>query len=244
MSSIDKTHETGPFDIIGDIHGCYNELCLLLTKLGYEIDAQGLVMHPQHRKLIFVGDLVDRGPNSPAVLKLVMRGVADQTMYCVNGNHDDKLRRKLEGRDVKIMHGLQETLDQLDAESDAFRYQVHDFLATLQSHLILDGGKLVIAHAGIKAHYIGEDSKKIKAFCMYGQPTGEIDEYGFPVRYPWANEYGGNALIVYGHSVVKKAEFINNTINIDTGCVFGGQLTALRYPEQEIVAVDAVKAYY
>lgn len=234
-----KKH-TGPFDIIGDIHGCFDELLMLLEKLGYQDDAS----HPQNRKLIFVGDLVDRGPKSPDVLKFVMQGVRNQNMSLVNGNHDDKLRRKLGGRDVKIMHGLQETLDQLAQESAEFREDVLLFLETLPSHLILDEGRLVIAHAGIKQHYIGQSSKKVKAFCMYGQPTGEIDEHGFPVRYPWANDYEGEALIVYGHSVVKKAEFINNTINIDTGCVFGGKLTALRYPEREIVSVDAIKTYY
>ena len=76
------------------------------------------------------------------------------------------------------------------------------------------------------------------------ETTGETDEFGLPVRYNWAADYRGKALVVYGHTPVPEPLFLNNTVNIDTGCVFGGQLTALRYPERETVSVKARQTYY
>ncbi len=241
----DLKHETGPFDIIGDVHGCFDELLSLLTRLGYQITKQEnySVSHPDGRKVIFLGDLVDRGPKIPEVLRIAMDMVAAGIAFCVNGNHDDKLKRKLQGHSVKIAHGLENSIEQLECEPAEFNKRVTNFLDGLISHYVLDGNKLAVSHAGIKEEYIGRSSGRVRAFCMYGETTGEVDEFGLPVRYPWARDYRGNTLIVYGHTPVPEAEWINNTINIDTGCVFGGKLTALRYPEREIVSVPAVQQY-
>ncbi|MEM7179915.1 MAG: polynucleotide kinase-phosphatase [Spirochaetota bacterium] len=247
----DKKHITGPFDIIGDIHGCYDELCELLQKLGYQIQKVAdngknytlHVSHPENRQVIFLGDLVDRGPNSPAVLKLVMSMVRSETAWCVPGNHDLKLHKKLTGKKVTIKHGLAETLEQLQGESDTFLTEVREFLYSLISHYIFDDGKLVVSHAGLREEMQGRGSGAVRAFCLYGETTGEIDEFGLPVRYNWAAEYRGKAKVVYGHTPVPEAEWLNKTIDIDTGCVFGGKLTALRYPEEELVAVVAKKVY-
>jgi protein phosphatase len=241
-----KAHEKGPFDIIGDVHGCFDELKTLLIKLGYEINFNSgyHVSHAAHRKIIFVGDLVDRGPNSPEVLRLAMDMVESGIAFCVNGNHDEKLKRKLMGRDVKIAHGLERTLSQLENESEDFKIKLSKFLDGFISHYVFDDGKLAVAHAGLKEEYIGRGSARIRDFCMYGETSGEIDGFGFPVRYPWEKDYRGDTIIVYGHTPVPELEWINNTINIDTGCVFGGKLTALRYPEREIVSVNAEKIYY
>ncbi|HJD60359.1 MAG TPA: metallophosphoesterase [Rickettsia endosymbiont of Omalisus fontisbellaquei] len=242
---INKEHEKGLFDIIGDVHGCFDELKNLLDKLGYRIKKGNkyIITHPQGRRIIFVGDLVDRGPNSPEVLRLVMDSVSSSIAFCVNGNHDDKLKRKLQGRNVVIAHGLQETLEQLENEPAEFKASVLKFLEKLNSYYILDDEKLAVAHAGIKEKDLGRSSERISKFCMYGATTGEIDEFGLPFRYSWDQEYQGNTLIVYGHTPVSEARWLNNTINIDTGCVFGGKLTALRYPEKELVSVDAAKIY-
>jgi len=240
-----KKHETGPFDIIGDIHGCYDELCQLLENLGYIIDKENYsVVPPPGRKVIFLGDLCDRGPKNVEVLRLVMGMVRDGVAYCTSGNHDVKLLRKLRGANVQLTHGLDKTVQELDAQDDTFAKEVETFLDGLISHYVFDSGKLVVAHAGLIEKYQGRGSGRIREFCLYGDTTGETDEYGLPVRLPWANEYRGKAMVVYGHTPTPNVEAVNNTYCIDTGCVFGGKLTALRYPEKEIVQVDAAMEYY
>ena len=247
----DKKDETGPFDIIGDVHGCFDELQELLLQLGYTINQvenneSNFGFHvtaPETRKIIFVGDLVDRGPDSPGVLRLVMSMVNSGVAYCVPGNHDLKLQKFLNGKSVQLKHGLEVTVKQLEAETEQFKSTVERFLYSLISHYVFDNGKLVVAHAGLKEEMQGRGSGAVRSFCMYGETTGEIDEFGLPVRHNWAKEYRGKAKVVYGHTPVPEAEWLNKTIDIDTGCVFGGKLTALRYPEEELVSVKAKMVY-
>lgn len=246
----DKKDISGPFDIIGDIHGCYDELYELLEKLGYKFEKseeaqlyKTKVTHSDNRKVIFLGDIVDRGPNSPACLKLVMSMVNSGIAYCVPGNHDVKLQKKLKGRNVSLKHGLEETIQQLENETEAFKQEVVEFIYKLTSHYIFDKGKLLVAHAGLREDMQGRASGAVRAFCLYGETTGEIDEFGLPVRQNWAADYKGSTKVVYGHTPVPEAQWFNNTIDIDTGCVFGGKLTALRYPEEELVSVEAKKVY-
>jgi polynucleotide kinase-phosphatase len=163
---------------------------------------------------------------------------------CVAGNHEVKLVRALNGKKVKVAHGLSESLEQLGKQPEEFVQKARAFMDGLISHYRLDGGDLVVAHAGLREDYQGRASGKVRSFALYGDTTGETDEYGLPVRYPWAREYRGKAMVVYGHTPTPSAEWVNNTICLDTGCVFGGQLTALRYPEREIVAVDAENTWY
>jgi protein phosphatase len=235
----DRRELTGPFDVIGDVHGCRAELEELLTALGY-VDGR----HPEGRTAVFVGDLVDRGPDTPGVLRLVMGMVAAGTVLCVPGNHENKLVRAIKGRKVTVSHGLAESLAQLEAEPAEFRTEALAFMDGLVSHLVLDGGRLVVAHAGLKESYQGRASGRVRSFALYGETTGETDEYGLPVRYPWANDYRGRAMVVYGHTPTPEPEWINNTICLDTGCVFGGRLTALRYPSRELVSVPAHRVWY
>ncbi|AGL13625.1 polynucleotide kinase-phosphatase [Actinoplanes sp. N902-109] len=239
----DKRELTGPFDIIGDVHGCHAELVQLLTTLGYAVSDDNAV-HPEGRTAVFVGDLVDRGPDSPGVLRLVMGMVRAGTALCVPGNHEQKLARKLNGRNVQLTHGLPETLAQLETQPPEFVQDVRTFIDGLVSHYVLDGGRLVVAHAGLKEAYHGRASGRVRSFALYGETTGETDEYGLPVRYPWARDYRGSAAVVYGHTPTPAPEWINNTICLDTGCVFGGKLTALRWPSRELVSVPAAKEYY
>ena len=242
---------SGPFDIIGDVHGCFEELLALLTRLRYQVEERRedngerryLVTAPAQRKLVFVGDLIDRGPRSSEVARLVMDLVAQGLALCVTGNHDDKLRRHLEGRDVTITQGLAETLSQLDREGPRFRERLLKFLDNLPSHYLLDGGKLVVAHAGLREDLQGRESRRVRAFALYGETTGATDEYGLPMRGNWGQTYTGRALVVHGHTPVTYPQWFNRTLNIDTGCVFGGTLTALRYPENELVSVPSGRAY-
>ncbi|WP_030682486.1 polynucleotide kinase-phosphatase [Streptomyces sp. NRRL B-1347] len=235
----DLSHLTGPFDIVGDVHGCASELESLLTALGY---ADGV--HPEGRTAVFVGDLVDRGPDTPGVLRRVMGMVAAGTALCVPGNHENKLGRHLKGRKVQHTHGLAETVEQLAGESEEFRTRVREFVDGLVSHYVLDGGRLVVCHAGLPEKYHGRTSGRVRSHALYGDTTGETDEFGLPVRYPWAEEYRGKAAVVYGHTPVPTATWLNNTICLDTGAVFGGKLTALRWPERELVDVPAEKVWY
>ena len=242
-----KKSEHGPFDIIGDVHGCFDELVELMSELGYKVTTTGetyAVRAPEGRKLVFVGDLVDRGPGTVQVLRLVSAMVESGQAFCVPGNHDIKLVRALRGKDVKRTHGLAETMEQLEGETQEFRNHVSKFLDGLVSHYVFDNGNLVAAHAGLKESMQGRGSGAVREFALFGETTGETDEFGLPVRYNWAADYRGKALVVYGHTPVPEPLSLNNTMNIDTGCVFGGKLTAFRYPEREIVSVAAHKTYY
>jgi protein phosphatase len=245
----DFTHEHGPFDVIGDVHGCRSELEALLVELGYALtrddDARPIdAIHPQGRKAVFLGDLVDRGPDTPGVLRLVMGMVAGGHALCVPGNHESKLVKALQGRKVQVSHGLAETLTQLAEEPAEFRARAEQFCYDLVSHLVLDDGRLIVAHAGLKEAYHGRASGRVRSFALYGDTTGETDEFGLPIRYPWADEYRGKAMVLYGHTPTPAPQWINNTMCLDTGCVFGGNLTALRYPEKEVVSVPADQVWY
>lgn len=242
-----RAEEHGPFDIIGDVHGCFNELVALIEKLGYRLSQDGSgtyqISHPQGRNLVFLGDLVDRGPGIASLLRLVMDAVSTGVAFCVMGNHEWKLLRKLKGQKVTVSHGLQDSLDQLKAEGREFCDQVQGFLNRLVSHYVLDDGRLVVAHAGLPERMQGRGSAQVREFALYGETTGETDEFGLPIRYNWAADYRGSAMVVYGHTPVPRVEWLNHTVNLDTGCVFGGRLTALRYPEKEFVEVPAQRMY-
>ena len=250
-----RTGDHGPFDIIGDAHGCADELEELLALLGYvptaTVGAFGgaapVYAHPEGRTAVFLGDLVDRGPRILDTVRLVHAMVDAESALCVPGNHDMKLVRKLRGRDVQVRHGLESSLAELAALPDEARPRVQrdiaDFLDGLVSHYVFDDGKLVVAHAGLKESMQGRGSRAVREFTLYGETTGETDDFGLPVRYNWAAEYHGAATVVYGHTPVPRPEWLNNTVNIDTGCVYGGRLTALRYPEREFVSVPARRVY-
>ena len=247
----DRRDDAGPFDIIGDVHGCCDELEALLRRLGYKIECRDepevgrryVVTPPDGRKAIFVGDLVDRGPRVGDTLRLAMDMVENRVALCVIGNHEAKVEKWLRNRDVQVKHGLDKTITDLDAAGDGFKRRVKTFIDRLVSHYMLDGGRLAVAHAGIKAEMQNRASGAIRAFCMYGETTGETDEFGLPVRHNWAADYRGNTRVIYGHTPVVETEWLNNTLCIDTGCVFGGRLSALRYPEMELVSEPARALY-
>jgi diadenosine tetraphosphatase ApaH/serine/threonine PP2A family protein phosphatase len=249
---------TGPFDIIGDVHGCAGELEDLLALLGYHVEwgpgehvrsswgpheYNVRVTPPGGRRAVFVGDLVDRGPRTPDTLRIVMSMCAAGTALCVMGNHDHKFRRWIDGREVTVSHGLAESAAQMGYEPRNFRTAARTFLANLPFYLQLDNYNLLVVHAGIEAWMIGKTSAKITAFCMYGDVSGPRDANGLSQRYNWASGYGLPATVVYGHTPVREPARVNNTVCIDTGCVFGGSLTAMRWPEQTFVSIPARRTY-
>ncbi len=234
-------------DIIGDIHGCFDEFVALTKKLGYTWDKNNVPIH-EHRKLAFVGDLTDRGSNSLQVIQVVYKLVMKQKLaYYVPGNHCDKLYRFFLGRNVEQKHGLETTVAEFQSLSSEKQKKIaKQFISLYESaplYVLLDKGKLVIAHAGIQKNLIGKHTKEVKKFVLYGDITGETLPDGSPVRKDWAQSYDGKATIVYGHTPTREARFVNRTVNIDTGCVWGGNLTALRYPEMEIVSVPSSMSF-
>ncbi|MDR0848603.1 MAG: polynucleotide kinase-phosphatase, partial [Propionibacteriaceae bacterium] len=257
----DLHDDHGPFDVIGDVHGCLDELVEILSKMGYDIiysdPADGIesgptsgpptpidAIPPEGRRVIFLGDLIDRGPNVVGVLRLAMGMTKNGHALAVPGNHEAKLVRALgRGAKVQTTHGLVQTLADLEAEGEEFTIAVRQWCDGLISHYVLDDGRLVVAHAGLKEAYQGRASGRVRAFALYGDTTGESDEYGLPVRYPWANDYRGKAMVLYGHTPIPETQWVNNTLCLDTGCVFGGSLSALRYPEKELVQVKAARVY-
>lgn len=244
--SCDHRDERAPFDIIGDVHGCYAELIELLGRLGYVADDEVGMRPPDGRRVVFVGDLVDRGPGVVETVRLAMRMVAAGVAFCVPGNHDDKLARALMGRNVWVAHGLRESLEQIDHlsgdEAETLTAAYLGFVGDLPPYLVLDGGALVVAHAGLPERYHGRVSGRIRSLVLYGESLGD-DVDGLPIRVDWAADYHGAAAVVYGHTPQREAVWRNNTINCDTGCVFGGALTAVRWPERAIIGVAARREY-
>ncbi len=256
-AEVDGRYDKGPFDIIGDIHGCLDELKELLVQIGYvEIEigenlwtmSKSYYQHPAGRKAIFLGDFGDRGPKSVGVLELAQLMIHYGSARAVIGNHDNKLLKKLCGHDVRVSRGLECTMSEIENIPESLQQnwltRTIEFLSSLPGHYVLDEGKLVVAHAGMKAEFQGRDSKEIRNFALYGETNGQVDSDGMPIRLPWAKDYRGQALVVFGHTVVPEPEWLNSTVNIDTGCVFGGKLTALRYPENEIIQVQAKELYW
>jgi protein phosphatase len=248
--STDQRGELGPFDIIGDVHGCADELVELLDRLGYRVVLSGegnarraRIEPPSGRRAFFVGDLVDRGPNSPDVLRIVMDMVEAGHALCVAGNHDVACIRWLEGKVHHLAHGMEHTAAQLGRETATFRQRVQTFLSDLKSHLWVDGGRLAVAHAGVQEKMIGRATGRVRAFALYGDTEGKPGADGLPIRYHWALDYAGETAIVYGHTPVAEIGWVNNTLCVDSGCCFGGALTAVRWPEREIVQVPAKAVY-
>jgi protein phosphatase len=222
------------YDVVGDVHGCADELEALLAELGY---ADG--RHPEGRRAVFVGDLVDRGPDTPRVLRTVMAMDA----LVVSGNHEAKLVRALDGRNVRRSHGLQESLDQLATQPREWVEEAREWMRARPHQLSLDDGRLIVAHAGLSEALQGQDTGAARSFALYGDTTGRTDEHGLPERLPWQRDYRGAATVVYGHTPVSRAEWVGDTLCLDTGAVFGGRLTALRWPERELVDVAAARQY-
>ncbi len=240
---------SGPFDIIGDVHGCYDELISLLKAMGYYNDLSSRSWaHPEGRKAVFLGDLADRGPHSLAVIELVASMVESGNALYLPGNHCEKLARYFSGSSVSVEHGLETTVQELQLlDSNTRKIIAQRFLNLYHQappYLLLDRDRLLVAHAGLPEKYHGRLSLQIRTFSLYGELTGELDPHGRPIRYNWALSYSGRPLVVYGHTPNLYPRFVNNTINIDQGCVFGGALTSLRYPEREIVSIPAQYIYW
>ncbi|MDW9481370.1 polynucleotide kinase-phosphatase [Sinorhizobium meliloti] len=245
----DLRHVDGPFDVIGDIHGMTDELEALLAKLGWSAAWSGegeeravTLSHPEGRKLVFVGDATDRGPRSLDALRIMRSAVESGVGYAVASNHDARISRWLRGQTVSEGGGIDTTQAEFEGLSETFRVSMGEFIDALPAHYVFDGGKLAVAHAGIEEGMILGASKAMREFAVYG-PKTPPDAQGKSERVDWAKDYRGKTAVVYGHVACDEAVWLNNTICIDTGCVYGGELTALRWPEKELVSVSASRSY-
>lgn len=241
------------YAIIGDIHGCVNELIDLVTKvLLKDLNVGNKEFNPvTGRRFVFVGDITDRGPQNIAAMIYVKHLCDEFGALIVSGNHDNKFARYLKGNDIRISHGIDKTIDEWkefkvkhkEVAEEMKEWYMEKILNTTP-YLVLDNGRLVVSHAGIKDWMIGKDNKATRSMCLYGDTTGRRDEKGFPILNDWNAEHIGDFLIVHGHNVREKAEVINNVCDVDTGCVFGGKLTALMYPEMEFISEKAHELYF
>jgi protein phosphatase len=251
-----------PFDIIGDVHGCIDELCTLLGRLGYTRSVSGGYTHPLGRRVVFVGDLVDRGPSSVAVLDLVLAMYAGGVALLVLGNHDARFLRWLCGRKVRTTYGLAQTIAELEAlparRRESLQRRSRKLFEEVPGYVILDSGRLVVTHGGIRDHMIGAWNGETASICLYGEVEGYTSS-GRPLRRDWAarrhipSDTGAGSeptgagrpvpYIIYGHNVISELRWVNRTLDLDTGCAYGGELSALRYPELELFQVAASRAY-
>jgi polynucleotide kinase-phosphatase len=243
----DRRDLTGPFDIIGDVHGCAGELLALLRRLGYGRRG-GRWSHAAGRRAVFLGDLVDRGPRVIDAATIVLDMTADGAALAVPGNHDIDLAALLRGHGRTPGPGTVLSLAQIAAApADVrrrFRRRFPDWVDRLPSHLLLDGGRLAVAHAGLLAEHVGRDSEAVRDFAVHGATLERVDRYGLPIRVHWATAYRGRPFLVYGHTAVREPDAVGPTLNIDTGCCYGGALTAFRWPERQVVQVRASRVHY
>src|SRR5262249_5839391 len=242
-----------PFDVIGDVHGCIDELQRLFHQLGYVPEKAGY-RHPDGRRAVFVGDLVDRGPGNLPVLQLAMAMRDAGHALTVLGNHDRKLLRWLRREHVRMVYGLALTVDELlsmpSDEREALRARLITFFERTPGYLILDGGHLIVTHGALRDDMIGCWDDAIASYCLYGEVDG-IGPRGRPLRHDWGAARvqrfdldERSPSIIYGHNVVHTPRWVNRTLDLDTGCVYGGMLTALRWPERELVQVAAQRVYF
>ena len=243
----DRSSDHGPFDIIGDVHGCAAELLALLRRLGYR-RRSGTFRHPGGRRALFLGDLVDRGPRIIDAATIAMDMTSDGAALAVPGNHDVELAALLRGGGSTPGPGTVMSLAQIAAAVPEvrrrFRRRFPAYVDRLPAHLLLDGGRLAVAHAGLLGEHIGRDSEAVRRFAVHGITLGETDRYGLPIRVHWATAYRGRPFFVYGHTAVPRPDAVGATLNIDTGCCYGGALTAFRWPERRVVQVRASRIHY
>lgn len=224
------------YDIIGDIHGCHAELQRLLKQLGYSARYR----HPDNRQLVFVGDIADRGPQVVEAYQLVMRLVREGVAQCVMGNHDLRILNHLSGQGKVDSPNTRQSMLQIEAAPKNFQADLLSFLTGLPHQLTLDHGRLIVAHAGLPTIHHGQNTPEARQIAIHGE---RVMHNGKLTRVDWAKDYQGPALVVYGHTPVRKVRWVNNSVNIDTGCVFGGKLTGLLYPERTTVSVPASRIY-
>jgi len=244
-----------PFDIIGDVHGCFTELSNLLTQAGYQIEefdpasaAPIHLHHPKGRRMVLVGDLTDRGPQSNLVLRLAL-GLQEQGLLLATiGNHDWKLARCLRGNKVNIGGGLDRTLTQIAPLGQDFADAVRDMIFALpyqirlpmpEGHPRAGDGVMTVVHGAAPAHHLDGGQENSFERSIYGYACGTSDD-GTILRSDWADDYDGLRWVIHGHEPHAAPRIHNRVIAVDTGCVFGGGMTLYRVDDMTFLREPAL----
>ena len=206
--------------VVGDIHGCYDELTELLDKAAFS----------ENDRVVAVGDLITKGPKNREVLELFM---TDHRFSTVIGNHDLTLRRRWNGEDIELKPAQKETHKELKSEKEAYTTFLNrlPFTIDLDTHLVV--------HAGLRPNVE-----------LYSQTTGDMtrirtlgadreSEDGTP----WYHVYYGEKIVLFGHWPAPEPRRGKKAIGLDTGCVYGYDLTAYIIESDEFVSVRAQRAY-
>ena len=223
--------------VVGDLHGCLKQFISLIAEIESRTD------NPSNYVIVLTGDICDRGPQSALLLSTVMMLCAQHKNFrMVLGNHDSKLLRKLMGKDVKLSNGLDRTWADVTANATAddlvsIRRFFENTPLTINVHT--PKGECVIAHAAFSPEFAGHGGAWTKAmsvqYSIFG-PTDGVLENGFPNRIPWEDTYDDKRYAFYGHRMVGNLpKFTKNTCGVDTGCWETGILTAVSYPELEVI---------
>ena len=206
------------FWFIGDVHGCLEEL--------RELDS----MIPPDDTRIYLGDLVDRGPDSLGVLEYVRSSKA----HVVRGNHDDKLIRFLKGNKVKQGEPWWPDAAPYLVWMDSFSWVVITPDATGVHAGLLDKHEHTFDKSMMYIRYVNPEGRQVQL----GKETAE-DEF-------WTERYDRNPYlgrVVYGHQPWPDVRFTANTVGLDTGCVFGGWLSTYCPETGNVIQVRAKKRY-
>lgn len=206
--------------IVGDVHGCLDELRALLKKCAYA----------PSDNLMLVGDLVAKGPDSQGVLQFVRESGGSSVL----GNHDAHVLLFRSGGKIKEHHRqVAQTL-----KEDDWR-----FLEALPLWRTLPAFNSIVVHAGLKAGVPLEEQSRddvinMRSIDASGQPSKRV-EGGMP----WAASWPGPQRVIFGHDAIRGLQQYPHALGLDTGCVYGRQLTAVVLPENRLVSVDAARAY-
>ena len=206
--------------VVGDIHGCYDELMELMDEVNLE----------KKDRVVSVGDLISKGPKSREVLELFM---TDARFSTVIGNHDLTLRRRWSGEDVELKPAQKETHKELKSEKDKYA----TFLNTLP--FVIDLDTHLVVHAGLRPNVE-----------LHSQTTGDLTRIRTlgPDREseegtPWYHVYNGEKTVLFGHWPSEEPRRGPRAIGLDTGCVYGHTLTAYIIETDEFVSVKAKRSY-
>ncbi|HBB98552.1 MAG TPA: hypothetical protein DC054_24480 [Blastocatellia bacterium] len=206
--------------VVGDIHGCFDELTDLLELIKLQKDD----------RVVAVGDLITKGPKDLEVLDLF---ISDGRFSSVVGNHDRAIRQKLRGEPLRLTKEQRQTLVELEADRERYAAYLRSLPFTI------DLGSYLVVHAGVRPgvsldHQMASDMTEIRT--MGADPSRRRGV-------PWYRVYQGPQTILFGHWPGRIPHRGPYAIGLDTACVYGGRLTAFIIDTEELVSVNARQSY-